>query len=98
MKMKTLNLSVELSNIGMETVYNPISPNETISKFQDYLGNQFSIMGDYFGLQKNNERDLDDSLTLNEYQQDYENCSVQMEFIHFKPRGTWQVKDFRFVN
>jgi hypothetical protein len=96
--MKTINLTAELSNIAMETLYNPISPTETISKFQNYLNEQFQIMGDYVGTSMNQERNLDEALTLNEYQLDYENYSIQMEFIHFKPRGTWQVKQFRFIN
>ena len=94
--MKTLNLSVELSNIAMETLYNPVSPKETISKVRNYLGGQ-TQMGGFLGTFMNKKRNIED-ITLNEYQLDYENCSVQMEFIHFKPRNSWQVKGFRFVN
>lgn len=95
--MKTINLSVELSNIAMETLYQPRTPKQTISKVRNFLGNQMDVMGDYIGTQKSQKRNLGEALTLNEYQLNYEKKSLQFEFIHFKPRGDWQVKGFRFV-
>lgn len=95
--MKTINLSVELSNIAMETLYQPLTPNQTISKVRSFLGSQMDVMGDYIGTQQSQNRELGEALTLNEFQLNYEKRSLQFEFIHFKPRGDWQVKGFRFV-
>ena len=95
--MKTLNLNIELSSIAMGAVSKAQQPTDILSRVINVLSGKSDFMGNYHGYTLSNERSLGDSLILNEYELNYDNHTVQMEFIHFKPRGDWQVKGFRVV-
>lgn len=96
--MKTLNISVGLSSIAIETLSQALTPNEIISKVKNYLSEKSEVMGSFTGFELSSMRNFDNDLTLNEYQINYEKHSLQFEFLHFRPRDEWQVKGFRFVN
>lgn len=95
--MKTLNLNIELSSIAMDSVSNAQQPTDVLSRVINFLSGKHDFMGNYNGCELSSKRNLGDSLILNEYELSYDNHTVQMEFIHFKPRGDWQVKGFKVV-
>lgn len=94
--MKTLNLSIELSNIALESVGQSVAPDEWVDKMYDVLDRHTGLLGQPTGSQ-NYQKSLGNDLRLDEYQFDYERHSVQVEFVNFLPRGEWQVQGVRLV-
>lgn len=95
--MTTLPISIELSSIAIETISQTLTPQEIILKIKNVLAEKFDVMGDFIETTLNNQRQFDDSLVLNQYQLSYEKQNLEFEFLHFKPRNSWEVKGFRFV-
>ena len=96
--MKNLSITAELSSIALETIAQSMTPKQILSKVRRSLAAQFSIMGKHCTTRLNNRRQFDETLELNEYELTYENHTVRMAFLHFKPRNCWEVKSFRLVS
>ncbi|MBI1225820.1 MAG: hypothetical protein GC192_11335 [Bacteroidetes bacterium] len=89
--MKSLNLSIELSKIALETNGQPMSQDELLSRVQDVLLEYSSELGQLTGSSEY-KKSLGSDLQLNEYQFDYEQFSVQVQLANFVPRGDWQLQ------
>ncbi len=92
--MKTLSLNIELSNIALEAAGQPISQGELLGKVRGILGQHTGLLGRLTGSRKQ-QKSLGNDLRLREYQFDYEQHSVQVQFANFAPRGEWQVQGIR---
>ncbi len=93
-KMKTLNLSIELSSIALEATGQPMSQGELLGKVRGILRQHTGLLGRLTG-SSNQQKSLGSDLRLSEYQFDYEQHSVQVQFANFLPRGDWQVQGIR---
>ena len=94
--MKTLNLSIELSNIAIEAAGQPMSKGELLGRVRQMLRQHTGLLGRLTG-SSNQQKSLGADLRLSEYQFDYEQHSVQVQFANFLPRGDWQVQGIRLV-
>ncbi|MCC6725764.1 MAG: hypothetical protein IT258_14740 [Saprospiraceae bacterium] len=94
--MKTLDLTIELSNIALESAGRCFTEDEMLSRVQDILQLHSSFLGRPTGCQKQ-QKSLGNDLSLNEYRFDYEQYSVEVQFANFLPRGEWQVHGIRLV-
>lgn len=92
--MKTLSLNIELSNIALEASSQPMSQGELLGKVRGILGRYTGLLGRLTGSRKQ-QKSLGNDLRLSEYQFDYEEHSVQVQFANFAPRGEWQVQGIR---
>ena len=94
--MKTLNLSIELSNIAIEAADQPMpmSQGELLGKVRGILGRHTGLLGKLTGSSKQ-QKSLGSDLRLSQYQFDYERQSVQVQFANFVPRGDWQLQGIR---
>ena len=92
--MKTLSLNIELSNIALEASGQPMSKNELLGKVRSILSLHTGLLSKLTGSKKQ-QKSLGSDLRLSEYQFDYEQHSVQVQFANFAPRGDWQVQGIR---
>ncbi len=94
--MKTLSLSIELTDLAMQSIRRPASPNLLLRKIERILSKRPDILGRFAGQQQEVQRQLGKDLQLKEYRLDYELSSLYLQLVHFQPRGEWQVRGFRF--
>ena len=94
--MKTLDLTIELSNIALESGGQPMTENEILCRVHCILQSHADVLGLPIGSQKR-QKSLGDDLFLNEYRFDYEQHSVAVQFANFLPRGDWQVQGIQLV-
>ena len=94
--MKTLNLSIELSNMAFEAAEQSMSQHELLGKVGDILHLHPEVLGKPTGSSKQ-QKSLGNDLRLSEYHFDYEQHSVHVKFANFLPRGDWEVQDIRLV-
>jgi hypothetical protein len=94
--MKTLDLTIELANIASEAVGQPMTEVEMLCRVQGILQQHTDVLGHFTGSQSR-QKSLGDDLSLNEYRFDYEQHSVEVQFVNFLPRGDWQVQGVRLV-
>ncbi len=92
--MKSLNLSIELSKIALETNGQSMSQDELLYRIQDVLLEHSNELGQFTGSSEY-QKSLGSDLQLNEYHFDYEQFSVQVQLANFVPRGEWQVQGIR---
>jgi hypothetical protein len=92
--MKTLPISIELSNIASESVIAPLPRRELLDKLVSTLDRFTNILG-YCQGSREVQKNLGDDLRLDEYQFDYERHSIRFQLIKFLPRGEWQVQGFQ---
>lgn len=93
----TLPLSIELSSLALESSGQPLGPNEWLGKVKHVLDQYVDVVGNLNKSSLQRHLTLGDDLRLDEYQFDCENCSLQFQLIRFRPRGEWQVHNFRFI-
>jgi hypothetical protein len=94
--MKTLDLTIELSNIALESGGQPMTESEMLGRVHSILQSHADVLGLSIGSQKH-QKSLGDDLSLNEYRFDYEQHSVEVQFANFLPRGDWQVQGVRLI-
>lgn len=94
--METIKASIGISSLAMDQNHGAISPKSTISRVKHYLNDQFDLMGAFINCKKIAKRRLDKDLQLEQYELAFEKRSLHMQFVYFKPRGTWEVKGFSF--
>lgn len=94
--MKTLPLSIELTDLAIQSISRPATPKLLLRKIERILSRRPDILGEYAGQQVEDNRQLGDDLHLREVRLDYELSSLYLQLVHFQPRGDWQVKGFRF--
>lgn len=92
--MKTLSLSIELSNIALETADLQLAPQDLLHRLKAVLAHHADLLGKLTATRKQ-QKHLGSDLRLHEYEFDYEKHSIQLQLIHFLPRGSWQVQGFR---
>jgi hypothetical protein len=92
--MKSLNLSIELSKIALETNGQSMSQDELLGRVQDVLLEYGTELGQFTGSSEY-QKSLGSDFQLNEYHFDYEQFSVQVQLANFVPRGEWQVHGIR---
>ncbi len=80
--MKTLSLSIELSNIAIEAAGKPMSQGELLGKVRGILRQHARLLGRLTGSSEQ-QKSLGTDLRLSEYQFDYEQHSVQVQGIRF---------------
>ena len=56
--MKTLDISIELSSIAMETLVQPKKPNELLQQIRQFLNEKLELMGRYIGCELIENRSL----------------------------------------
>lgn len=93
-QMKTLSLSVELSNIAFESVEQPFAQHRLLQKLEAVFAQHAGLLGKQTATRKLRKQ-LGGNLQLNEYEFAFEKHSVQLELAHFAPRNGWQVQGFR---
>lgn len=94
--MKSLSLSIELSNLALETACQNMSQDELLGMVQDVLLDYTTHLGRFTGSSEQ-QKSLGDDLLLSEYQFDYEEHSVQVQLANFVPRGDWHLQGVRLV-
>jgi hypothetical protein len=94
--MKTLDLSIELSNIALEATGQQVSKNEILDMLRGILRQNTGLLGELQGSGWQ-QKSLGNDLQLSEYRFDYEQHSVEVQFANFLPRGDWQVQGIRLV-
>lgn len=94
--METIKASIRISSLAMECAPGAKSPNTTLNQVQRYLSDQIDLMGHFVRCKKIARQHLDKDLKLENYELAYEKRSLKMQFLYFKPRGTWEVKSFSF--
>lgn len=95
--METIKASIGLSSLAMDLNQGANSPNMTLSRVKHYLNGQFDLMGHFIKCKKIAKQRLDKDLQLEQYELAFEKRSLHMQFLFFKPRGTWEVKGFSFA-
>lgn len=94
--MKTLPISVALSNIAFDSVSEPMPQPELLRKLEGTLSHFSHILGKRKE-SREYQKNLGEDLLLDEYHFDYECHSIRFQLIRFLPRGEWQVQGFRLV-
>lgn len=89
--MESLNLSIELSNLALETGFQTFSQDEMLSLIHDVLDGHVSKLGLMIGSTER-QKSLGGDLVLMEYQFDYEQHSVQVQLATLMPRGDWKLQ------
>jgi DNA-binding response OmpR family regulator len=95
--METLALSIELSSIAVDSICQPTTPAELLSRFKNTLAGRSDLLGRFRGSSLQRKQDLGGDLHLNEYRFDYEKHSLLLQMLRLQARGTWEVKGFWFV-
>lgn len=94
--MKSLSLSIELSNLALETASQNMSQDELLGMVQGVLLDYTTQLGRLTGSTEQ-QKSLGDDLLLSEYQFDYEEHSVQVQLANFVPRGDWHLQGVRLL-
>jgi hypothetical protein len=94
--MKTLPLSVELSQLAIENSRHPLPAKSLVRKIEKLLGRRTDTLGHLKRKKLARQRNLGKDLTLQELRFDFEKRSFQLRLIRFRPRSGWEVQGFRF--
>lgn len=95
--MKTLGLSIELSNMALEAATgHPVSEGELLGKVRGILQRHTGLLGKPMG-SSSQQKSLGTDLQISEHQFDYEQHSVQVQLANFLPRGDWELQGVKLV-
>jgi hypothetical protein len=92
--MKTLGLSVALSNVAIEAAAKKMSQSALLEMVEGILLQYADVLGKATGSSEQ-QKSLGADLRLSEFHFDYEQHSIQVQFANFLPRGDWQVQGIR---